>query len=1036
LAGAVALLRAVSFFVAHRLGSRVGRESPEITTWGWLGYLPQAGVTLGLLALASERLPEIAPYFQSLGMGLVAINLLLGPLALRIALVKSSEEDTFDVPRPQDLIKAGTTSEPLEYADIDFPQLQKKMKAATLSFIESQERDFAERNQKGKSSFLHFLEILPEESIVPNETYRSSLEKINVQLLAYSEDFIKTIELVDPTLSSIEENVSVPYTRENWTQMPGDSWTVRLRKLRIRILNTFRGGEQRTIPLKTVYKIHFNTYAAKSGRHQLNLWFNSGLASYDELRKFLEGTQTRSETQVRIEEIWNLSNTTLVAESTASMADTARAISNDVRKIDTAYLRAKDYLFSETEPRLRKYLTETNEKRQVWANKLPALIDSVLIHSILFHLKISIQNTLDEQCIIPLEDLRKDIVQIFDKIDHLIDSDYGPNQARELVKLMAAMNVQIRDQYVFLSSMRMLSRHFSDSLGKYFHLDRRYELLPIEVFGMRITEPGEMRTVKVQFASNINRTFFSTFFPPIESLIDQVSEGLDIFQEDIEEIQKTLLFIAESSAKQDSVYIPLSDAEAKNLYSNVKIKISEAMARVLQSLEGVRERIRHEIDGAFVEIRSIVQSPNVIRSASTHWYSFIVRTESKLREHLSFFYKFGKRLRKIIKGFLKTFEESPSVLELRKRMKAGSLDAQVINEYLKEVLSAPQKLERLPQIYRRLFTLDSLRDNRLFSVHSEAFHHLPLPGSESSIHRVLIVGKSGMGKSSLLNLAELASLNSRVIRLDRNYGTTHLSIISLLARQLNVNQSTKSICMALKQSPATVIIDNLDHWWAPQSHEDMTQLIEIISMSSIDIRWIVSIDFFNYRLLNQAYSMRSLFHRVEFLEPLGHEALEKLILHRNSLSGLEPEFSRGFGTQIFDHLWRSGPQDIYFELLRSASGGNLRSALQIWIQSVGRIDNRTVRLHSHPVVSPDLTFLEQFNYESLLILKELYRFGPRSIRQLIEETHIRDTFLAREVESLRQTGLVTNKSKDGHIIQIDVLAKYYIGEQLHHLQII
>jgi DNA-binding MarR family transcriptional regulator len=103
---------------------------------------------------------------------------------------------------------------------------------------------------------------------------------------------------------------------------------------------------------------------------------------------------------------------------------------------------------------------------------------------------------------------------------------------------------------------------------------------------------------------------------------------------------------------------------------------------------------------------------------------------------------------------------------------------------------------------------------------------------------------------------------------------------------------------------------------------------------------------------------------------------------------------------------------------------------------VGRIDNRTVRLHSHPVVSPDLTFLEQFNYESLLILKELYRFGPRSIRQLIEETHIRDTFLAREVESLRQTGLVTNKSKDGHIIQIDVLAKYYIGEQLHHLQII
>lgn len=86
LALTVCLVRAGVYLLASRLGGKWAGESRAIQRHAWLAYLPQAGVTLGLVGLASLQLPELAGPITNTGMAVVALNLLVGPITLRRAL--------------------------------------------------------------------------------------------------------------------------------------------------------------------------------------------------------------------------------------------------------------------------------------------------------------------------------------------------------------------------------------------------------------------------------------------------------------------------------------------------------------------------------------------------------------------------------------------------------------------------------------------------------------------------------------------------------------------------------------------------------------------------------------------------------------------------------------------------------------------------------------------------------------------------------------------------------------------------------------
>ncbi len=82
------------------VGSRFTTENTYIRRYAWMGFIGQAGVTLGLAIIVGRTLPgEIGSFIKTIMIAAIAINQLLGPVLFRFALDKAGEISTA-VPKP------------------------------------------------------------------------------------------------------------------------------------------------------------------------------------------------------------------------------------------------------------------------------------------------------------------------------------------------------------------------------------------------------------------------------------------------------------------------------------------------------------------------------------------------------------------------------------------------------------------------------------------------------------------------------------------------------------------------------------------------------------------------------------------------------------------------------------------------------------------------------------------------------------------------------------------------------------------------
>jgi Kef-type K+ transport system membrane component KefB len=93
--GVVALvlvsLRLVLLLGSTRLAEAFTGKNVAVARWGWMGFVAQAGVTLGLASIIARRFPDWGGEVRSIALAMIALNQLLGPVAFRWALVRSGE---------------------------------------------------------------------------------------------------------------------------------------------------------------------------------------------------------------------------------------------------------------------------------------------------------------------------------------------------------------------------------------------------------------------------------------------------------------------------------------------------------------------------------------------------------------------------------------------------------------------------------------------------------------------------------------------------------------------------------------------------------------------------------------------------------------------------------------------------------------------------------------------------------------------------------------------------------------------------------
>lgn len=84
-------VRAVGIYLGTAGGARLGDAPREVRRYAWLGFVSQAGVTLGMVTILERSFPGWGGELKTLFVAMVAIHELLGPVVLQWALEQAGE---------------------------------------------------------------------------------------------------------------------------------------------------------------------------------------------------------------------------------------------------------------------------------------------------------------------------------------------------------------------------------------------------------------------------------------------------------------------------------------------------------------------------------------------------------------------------------------------------------------------------------------------------------------------------------------------------------------------------------------------------------------------------------------------------------------------------------------------------------------------------------------------------------------------------------------------------------------------------------
>jgi len=94
LGGIIFVFRAFGLWVSVSTASKISKEKIDFTNYGWLGFLSIGGLILGLGIVIANRLPGLGDEIKNVITALVALNIFLGPVLLKIGLIKSAAFNT------------------------------------------------------------------------------------------------------------------------------------------------------------------------------------------------------------------------------------------------------------------------------------------------------------------------------------------------------------------------------------------------------------------------------------------------------------------------------------------------------------------------------------------------------------------------------------------------------------------------------------------------------------------------------------------------------------------------------------------------------------------------------------------------------------------------------------------------------------------------------------------------------------------------------------------------------------------------------
>ena len=338
---------------------------------------------------------------------------------------------------------------------------------------------------------------------------------------------------------------------------------------------------------------------------------------------------------------------------------------------------------------------------------------------------------------------------------------------------------------------------------------------------------------------------------------------------------------------------------------------------------------------------------------------------------------------------------------------------------LRDTLLLPASKSELPVIYGSLFRLSPIEDRRFLVGRDRELSGLEQALTDWDAGRFaacIFVGARGSGKTSLLNCATSGAFAGReILRTQFSERAITAKAIDDFLRKLLQLSPGVDLEAAFKSKRRILMIEEGERIYLRKvgGFEGACHLMHWVQRTAVTTLWIIAMNDRAFQTLCAgAQFSRAFSHRINAMS-VSRMDLENALLERHRLSGLRLDFTPPPASDPRLSRIRSWlglektPQQLYFDSLYQQSGGVFRSAFELWLSSIERVEGEKLKIRQplEPAFASLRGELEQEDLFNLLVIQEhgslTYEEASEVLCENVEVTRTR-------MDRLAALGLIEN----------------------------